>query len=116
MTRAIERVFGSLETIPVRVADIDPASGAGADLSGVTVAAAMLAEGSATAPADATYTAVSWNAGTKTIDGVTYYIAEVQIGPGGDITPAAVGTYVLYLKVTAIGETPILRIGEVVLA
>jgi hypothetical protein len=52
-----------------------------------------------------------WEASTKTISGQVYYLARLEIGPGGALTLSEDTTYQVHARVTTPAETPVVYAG-----
>ncbi len=96
----------STETIRARISA--KASGAAVDPTGFTVTMAFAATDTAPTAASSSWKAATWDTDTTTTP--TTYRAQAAIGPSG-VQELTAGTYYLFVKVTASGETPIIPSG-----
>lgn len=101
-------VATSTEFVWVPVRSDHPITGA-ADLSVYLVDVAFLA--TTGDPASGDWHAATWETSTKTINGLVYYLARIQVGPGSAVTLTAGSTYVTYARVTVGGATAVVRAG-----
>jgi hypothetical protein len=63
-------------------------------------------------PVTADWKTATWEATTKTIGGVAYYLARLEIGPnGGALTLAEDATYQVHARITTPGEKPVVYAG-----
>jgi hypothetical protein len=97
----------SNEVIWVPVRSDHPISGA-AVLTSYTVEIAVTTGD----PGALDWKAATWEASTKTIGGVAYYLARIEIGPnGGALTLTDGVTYQVHARVTTAGEKPVVYAG-----
>lgn len=101
-------VATSTEFLWVPVRSDHPISGA-IDLSVYSVDVAALATGGDPVAGD--WKAATWESTTKLINGLAYYLARVQIGPGGAITLTAGSMYITYARVTIGASAAVVRAG-----
>lgn len=101
-------VATSTEFLWVPVRSDHPITGA-TDLSVYPVDIAILA--SSSDPVAGDWKSATWESSTKIINGLAYYLARVQIGPGSSITLTAGSTYITYARVTVGGVTAVVRAG-----
>lgn len=66
--------------------------------SNPTTLAVRLAVLSGVPPIDTDWIAAAWEATPVTIDGTSYYLARMQVGPGSAIT-LAVGNYNVWIRI-----------------
>jgi hypothetical protein len=96
----------STETIRTKISGT--ASGAAVDPTGFTVTVACTPTDTAPAAGSSSWKTATWDTDTTTTP--TTYRAQAAIGPSGvvELTP---GTWWLFAKIAASGETPILPCG-----
>lgn len=103
-------VASSTEYIWVPVRSDHPITGP-VDLSSYTVDVAFLAVGGDPQVSD--WKTAAWESTTKLINGLTYYLARLKIGPAGSVTLTAGTNYTTFVRVTTGTETPVVFAGMV---
>lgn len=101
-------VATSTEYLWVPVRSDHPITGA-IDLSVYSVDVAILA--SSADPVAGDWKSATWETSTKVINGLAYYLARLQIGPGGAITLTAGLSYITYARVTIGASAAVVRAG-----
>lgn len=62
-------------------------------------------------PVESDWKAATWESTTKTVQGATYYLARLEIGPGGAVTLDDNATYQVHARITTPGERPVVYAG-----
>lgn len=102
-------VFRATSTETIRSGAITAdAAGAAVDPTGFTVTVACTATDTAPAAGSSAWKAATWDTNLTTTPAT--YRAQAAIGPSG-VQELAAGTWWLFVKVTASGETPIIPSG-----